>query len=988
MATDLGELRARLTLESQQFQQRMEDTRNHLQHAGRSANDVNIRFQSLNSSLQTIGISSEQIDKINKQIRRANPQILQQMLADVRTELEGLGMDSSEIEKITAEIERAESGTKSFEESLTDIQTAAAGVGAAVVAAIGVSVKTAMDFEAQMSRVKAISGATDDEFKDLENSALSLGATTSKSASEVAVGFEEMAAMGFNANEIISAMPGVIAAAEASGADLSKTSQVVASTLNIFSLEASKASKVADILAKTANISAADITDMQYALKYAGPPAAALGISLEELAASIGVMTNAGMEGEQAGTTLRATLLSLLNPSDENSKMMKKMGIAITDSKGNFVGLSKLVDNLRKSMEGQTETQQAATLASLVGTEAVSGMLSLMKAGPQTIDELTNSLKDSAGASKAAADVMKDNLKGAYDELNGALETIGIKLGKEFLPFLTDITKLGANAVSTIAEMDMSTVNAGIAFAGASSAIALTISTISKLAIAVKGLMFSMGPGGWLIVGISLLGGAIASTIVHQREMEEVSLERLVTAQKEIESLNSMTSRYDELKNKMSLTTYELGRYLDINNEIKQTVDPNTITKLKDEQDKLLEKSGLTNVEFAEFLELNDKIIEKVPESNIVLSDQGKIMLENTDAAKKLTQEKVEQLRLDLEAAKAAAEANMQENLEKRKQIQGDLNQLSEERNSIEKELKDQIDLVAEREAEIRTAKDKGNNEEAFILDRITVKERLKLQELRDQYAQNLENIKAKGEEAAKIDEEIGKLDAVNQKMVDLELRQVGLTAKKGEALNVIDAEIEKLEEQKRNLEASTPAAARTTQEYQAAVGAIQSQIDRLQGAKTKVQEITNEGRTMNSVLGASITKTVNVVQTPTRAIVNRINRGTYHTGGIVGHGQMPMLHTGGLASQFMNSPMHNEVDVRLLRNEWVITEAQQANLFRMIDAGFVKPNQNESPRSYSQQVTNFITVEGSMDKDLYDEIMTKQQLEFENELIKAGVKS
>jgi TP901 family phage tail tape measure protein len=313
--------------------------------------------------------------------------------------------------------------------------------GAAGAAGLGFAVNTAMEFEAQISKVAAISGATSEQLQALRQSALDLGASTSKSASEVAIAQQELAALGFTVDEILGSMPGVIAAAEASGADMAQTAEVMASTLNIFGLEASQASKVADILAQTANQSAADITDMQYALKYAGPPAAALGVSLEELSASIGIMTDAGMKGEQAGTTLRGALLSLLNPSEKNSKLMESLGIAVTDAKGNFVGLSGLIENISASMDGMTQTQKAANLASIVGTEAVSGMLSLMAAGPEQIDKMTKSLENSGGASAKTAALMKDNLKGAMDELSGAAETASISIGTALTPIIRTLAE-------------------------------------------------------------------------------------------------------------------------------------------------------------------------------------------------------------------------------------------------------------------------------------------------------------------------------------------------------------------------------------------------------------------------------------------------------------------------------------------------------------------------------------------------------------------
>jgi TP901 family phage tail tape measure protein len=264
----------------------------------------------------------------------------------------------SAVDDFSATMANLQSQTQKAFDSIGTVGKTMTIAGAAIAGGLGIAVKTSMDFEAQISRVGAIAGATGTDLDALRESAMKLGASSSKSATEVAQGQEALAALGFTTKDIIGAMPGVISAAEASGSDMAQTAEVMASTMNIFGLSAGKATKVADILAKTANISAADLTDMQYAIKYAGPPAAALGVSLEDLSASIGIMTNAGMEGEQAGTTLRSALIILLNPSEENSKLMGKLGIAVADAKGNFVGLPNLIGNISDSMKGQTDTQK------------------------------------------------------------------------------------------------------------------------------------------------------------------------------------------------------------------------------------------------------------------------------------------------------------------------------------------------------------------------------------------------------------------------------------------------------------------------------------------------------------------------------------------------------------------------------------------------------------------------------------------------------
>lgn len=354
--------------------------------------------------------------------------------------------------KIGADIDNYERNMTKVQKSLhtigdrmqsvgSTVGTAFTAAGVAVGAGLGMAVKTAADFDAQMSRVGAISGATKGEFQKLRKSALDLGASTSKSASEVAKGQEVLAALGFTAKDIIGAMPGVISAAEASGADMAKTAEVMASALNIFGLEASEANRVADVLAQTANQSAADIGDMSYALKYAGPVAANLGVSIEELSASIGIMTDAGLDGSSAGTALRAGLLSLLKPSEQNSKLMDRLGITMEDANGKFVGIDGVIGGLNTALSGMTDAQKTATLASLVGTEASSGFLALMSAGPEEINKMTTALENSGGASKEAADKMKNNLKGALEEMGGAFETMQISIGTALTPAIKTATE-------------------------------------------------------------------------------------------------------------------------------------------------------------------------------------------------------------------------------------------------------------------------------------------------------------------------------------------------------------------------------------------------------------------------------------------------------------------------------------------------------------------------------------------------------------------
>lgn len=329
-------------------------------------------------------------------------------------------------------------------QSLKSAAVGATAGFAVISAAAAASVKTFADFDTAIRKTGAIAGANAEELSLLSDVALDLGASTSKSATEVANSMTEMAAAGFEVNEVIGAMPGIIAASEASGESLAVAADVVSSSLNIWALEAEQASHVADVLAMAANVSAAGITDLGYAFKYAGAPAAALGISLEETAAAIGLITNTGIDGSSAGTALRAALLALNNPAKAQEKIMKQLGFSVTDANNEFKSLSTMIGDMRTATEGMTEADKVATLAKLVGTEAVSGFLALMAAGPAEIDKMTAALLDSGGAAEETAKQMMGGIGGAWEEMSGAIETLAIRVGERLAPAVVSFAKIVA----------------------------------------------------------------------------------------------------------------------------------------------------------------------------------------------------------------------------------------------------------------------------------------------------------------------------------------------------------------------------------------------------------------------------------------------------------------------------------------------------------------------------------------------------------------
>lgn len=309
-------------------------------------------------------------------------------------------------------------------------------------------------FESQMSRVGAIAEEVGVTLEDLEQQAMDLGATTSFSASEAALGMEQLASAGFTTEEIFKAMPGLLDLAASSGADLATASEIAASAIRGFGLEADAATHVADVFAEAAARTNAQTEDMGEAMKYIAPVANAMGISLEETAAAIGILSDAGIKGSQAGTSLRGALSRLAKPTEAAATAMEKYGMSFYDAQGNMLSLSGIVGQLEQGMAGLTQEQRNQALITIFGQEALSGILTLMERGSGNLETLSTEFENVSGSAKEMADIMMDNTAGAIEELGGALETAAINIQQILAPVVTNVVQWITDLINAFNQMD------------------------------------------------------------------------------------------------------------------------------------------------------------------------------------------------------------------------------------------------------------------------------------------------------------------------------------------------------------------------------------------------------------------------------------------------------------------------------------------------------------------------------------------------------
>ncbi|EMW6065399.1 MULTISPECIES: phage tail tape measure protein [Enterococcus] len=406
----------------------------------------------------------------------------------------------------------AQDAVKTFEKNSNSMTTAVGkvmqGTGAAMTKyittpLIGVGVAAAKvggDFEAQMSRVKAISGATGDTFEQMKQQAIDLGAKTAFSAKESAAGMENLASAGFSAQEIMKAMPGLLDLAAVSGGDVALASENTATALRGFGLEASEAGHVADVFARAAADTNAEVGDMGEALKYVAPVANSMGISLEETAAAIGIMSDAGIKGSQAGTTLRGALSRLARPTKAMQDTMDNLGVSFYDADGKMKPLKTQVELLKKAFEGLTPEQQQNALVTLYGQESLSGMMALIDKGPDTLGKLTKSLKDSDGAADDMARTMQDNMNSSIEQMFGAFESAAIVIQKILAPSIKKV----ADAISGLVEK----------FVSAPESTQRLVVAIGAIAIAIGPVLYALGmlvkAFQTMKVGLGVLGNGIS----------------------------------------------------------------------------------------------------------------------------------------------------------------------------------------------------------------------------------------------------------------------------------------------------------------------------------------------------------------------------------------------------------------------------------------------------------------------------------------------
>ena len=556
---------------------------------------------------------------------------LKQAQAEVSQKLAETGEGQAQYDALAREIISCEkelsSLTKAFYESNVAAQKLAAvgqdldkmggkieGVGkklmpvTAGITALGVeAVKITADFDTAMSQVKAISGATEDEFAQLRDKAREMGESTKFSATEAAEAMNYMAMAGWKTEDMLSGIEGIMNLAAASGEDLATTSDIVTDALTAFGLTAKDSGEFADLLAQTAANANTNVAMMGDTFKYAAPVMGAMGYSAEDAALAIGLMGNAGIKASSAGTALRGVISRMAKPTDEVQAAMDRLGISLYDDEGQMYSFYEIMQQMRdgfgeinisaeeyegrlellnEALEngslteskyydaleelnletfGAEEAEKARAAAMLAGKNALSGLLAIVNASDEDFNKLKTAIDGSGGAAENMAKTMQDNLGGQMTILKSQLQELAISFGDILVPTLRKVVDWLQGFMDKLNGMDEGTketvVKIGLIVAALApvltvggkllSGIGSLLSFIPTLMGALGGL-FSFIAANPIVLAITAIIAIIVLCIKHWDEIKAVAIEVWTRIVEVIQNAkDKIGTAFENIKNKV-----------------------------------------------------------------------------------------------------------------------------------------------------------------------------------------------------------------------------------------------------------------------------------------------------------------------------------------------------------------------------------------------------------------------------------------------------
>ena len=598
---------------------------------------------SMEENLRLGNISEEQYRAFQRELEtaRADCDRLSGQLDDTRQQINRLGDGSSDAADDVDELgdELTETGDQARNTAENGISAMTVALGNLVADGIKLAadklkdftedvVRTGSTFEAAMSSVGAISGATASEMEILTAKAEEMGASTKYTAAESAQAFQYMAMAGWKAEDMVSGIEGVLSLAAASGEELGTTSDIVTDAMTAFGLSADQAGHFADVLAAASSNANTNVSMMGETFKYVAPVAGAMNYSIEDMAEMIGTMANSGIKATNSGTALRSIITRLSTDAGATAKKLgalgtltEKLGVQFYEADGSARDFGDVIAETREKWKGLTDQQQTSYGKTIAGTNALSGWLALMNAAPADVDKLTTAIENCDGAATDMSTTMIDNLSGDMTILGSAVDGMKIKLSKLLTPALRDTVKYMTDSIPDIQKKLEPVFKKGgefISFAvqelpkvidraktllpvvemiGAAFLAWQVTDKIVKFGEAIKtgttlmqALNITMAANPAVAVTAAVVGLTAACVALYKAQENELSIEEQVNEQflEQTNAVNdtrdAMNQLKDDYNNRAADTKKEFDRVEDLWKELDKLTDANGRVKKADEE--------------------------------------------------------------------------------------------------------------------------------------------------------------------------------------------------------------------------------------------------------------------------------------------------------------------------------------------------------------------------------------------------------------------
>lgn len=812
--------------------------------------------------------------------------------------------------KLREELDKASEKYKSFGDRLTDFgKNYTMKVTAPIVAGGTAMFKAAMDYESAFAGVRKTVDATEEELAQLSKGIREMAKELPASATEIAAVAEAAGQLGIETENILEFTRTMIDLGEATNLTAEQAATQFARFANIVGMSQKDFDRLGSTVVALGNNFAtteAEIVDMGMRLAGAG---AQIGLTEAQIMAFATALSSVGIAAEMGGSAFSKVMVDMQLAAEQGGERLKAFakvaGMSAEEFKKSFEqDATKAISAFLKGLATAEERGKSAiAILDEMDIKEVRLRDTLLRAAGaydvfNNAVELGNKAWEENTALTAEAEQRYATTESRLKILWNRLKDVAISFGESLAPAIMDALDAaepffrkieeGAKAFSDLDKEQQRSILKIFGFVAAIGPASIAVGTLSKSiggllsigsslsqllgnATGGTGLLARIakfGPGGVVglaIAGIGLLTTGIMSLTKESKKSVEATFNELEARQKQIEEIDNLINRYEELERKNRLSNDEMLRLLDIQSELDSTSTPSVIEELQKEYDELVKKSGLTNDEMTEFIDLNGKIIDTAPETKQVISETGKAWAETTQAVKDLNKEKLESLKLDAEIAMQDAIKKMNEKLAEQKRLQEEINELNEKKNLYFQKVLDYNKEILAYEQELSGLSIETDYEKIRSLETIisNLKQERKIAD--ELYQTSANDLKIKRERLEKLEEELKDLDAVKWRYEEIVLAQAGITAEREKGLEVINSELRSLELEQQKLDSLYNSGKMLKDEYLEQNKLLDEKRQKLEEAKESLQK-------MNEYAQETIYKEIVFKEDPI-SLANEINR-------------------------------------------------------------------------------------------------------------------